>query len=66
MKRKKIEAKPTISFYEQVHKEFPRATESVFHVGFYSRHAFKVKKEGHGDVLWVTIDVNVFTRRAFI
>ena len=58
----KIEAKPTISFYEQVHKEFPRATESIFHVGFYSRHAFKVEKERHGDVLWVTIDINVFAR----
>ena len=58
----KLEAKPTISFYEQVNKEFPRATESFFHVGFYSRHAFKVEKERHGDVLWVTIDINVFAR----
>ena len=64
--KKKIEAKPTISFNEQVNKEFPRATESIFNVGFYSRHAFKVEKERHGDVLWVTIDVNVFARRAFI
>ena len=52
---------PTISLYEQVHKEFPRAIISIFLDGVCSRHAFKVKKHRHADVLWVARDINVFT-----
>ena len=57
---------PTISLYEQVHKEFQRAIISIFLDGVCSRHAFKVEKQRHADVLWVARDVNVFTPRAFI
>ena len=57
---------PTISLYEQVDKEFQRAIISIFFDAVCFRHAFKIEKHRHADVLWVARDVNVFTPRAFI
>ena len=57
---------PTISFDEQIHKEFPRTIISIFQDGVCFRHAFKEEEHRHGHVLWVARDVNVFTPWAFI